>query len=403
MREFPSCGAPAKNKIFFRPVMNKTALALSATCAALLAAAPAEAGFLSALADTTPAGLARPSDERPGDWMSFWSDAKSGAQRIMDEGRSVWIAPVYTNHPTWAWDDRDEENGWPMGMGLARCVIDERGNERMLFLVTFVDSNYRPEPMAGYTWLARWPLGATGLHVGAGYLAGITFRGDYKWLPVPGPLPLAKIGSDTFSFYGTWIPFTNVFFFFSTITLDDATSRRMPLRPESPWVRTPNLLYGAWGGQYVDNAEEYSPSRLSNAGAWGVGLRRYSGRSWQTDLKYARSTHDVSRPAGGEPERLRIETWSLTIAYNMDWTDSFRLFAGGSFGVSRGKTERRSDWSPHPSLTLGFTWAATDAIWITGSMDTHFPRFHGVLEDRGDGYTVRAMPTNFMLGAGIAF
>ena len=72
------------------------------------------------------------------------------AKAIMKEGNSLWVVPTYTNHPTWDWDKRHEENGYPFGMGLGRQVIDNRGNERSFFLVTFVDSNYRPEPVAGY-------------------------------------------------------------------------------------------------------------------------------------------------------------------------------------------------------------------------------------------------------------
>lgn len=58
-------------------------------------------------------------------------------------------------------EKRHEENGYPFGMGYARQVIDNRGNERLLFAVNFVDSNYRIEPMVGYSWLARWPIGST--------------------------------------------------------------------------------------------------------------------------------------------------------------------------------------------------------------------------------------------------
>lgn len=384
-------------------MLRRSSLRIALASLAFAAALPAHAGFWSSLIDTTPAGLARSSDDRPGDWASFWSDTRAGAEKIMSDGNSVWILPTYTNHPRWDWPQRSEENGWPMGMGLARGIIDEKGNERMLYLITFVDSNYRPEPMAGYTWVARWPLGNSGFHVGAGYLAGITMRGDYMWAPVPLPLPLAKVGTDTVSFYGTWIPVTNVFFFFSTITLDDAKDRKMPLSPESPWVKTPNLLYGSWGWQYTDNGEKYSPSRVASDTVWNAGLRRYSGRSWQTDLKYSRSSHEVTRADGPGKNDLRIESYTLTLAYNMDWTKTFRLFAGAGFGYSKGETRYASDWSLHPALTLGFTWAAAENFFITGSMDTNFARFKGVLEDRGDGYTVRSMPTSFTIGAGLAF
>ena len=384
-------------------MLRRSSLRIALASLAFAAALPAHAGFWSSLIDTTPAGIARSSEDRPGDWASFWSDTRAGAEKIMSDGNSIWILPTYTNHPRWDWPRRDEENGWPMGMGLARGIIDERGNERLLYLITFVDSNYRPEPMAGYTWVARWPLGNSGFHVGAGYLAGITMRGDYMWAPVPLPLPLAKVGTDTVSFYGTWIPFTNVFFFFSTITLDDAKGRKMPLSPESPWVKTPNLLYGSWGWQYTDNGEKYSPSRVGSDTVWNAGLRRYSGRSWQTDLKYSRASHEVTRTDGPGKNDLGIESYTLTLAYNMDWTKTFRLFAGAGFGYSKGETAYASDWSLHPALTLGFTWAAADNFFITGSMDTNFARFKGVLEDRGDGYTVRAMPTSFTIGAGLAF
>lgn len=250
----------------FRPAF----LARAVFAAAVSFACTAQAGLWEAVVDTTPAGYARQSSERPGDWASFWSDTKEGTKRIFEEGNSVWIVPTYTNHPTWAWKKRHEENGYPFGMGYARQVIDDRGNERLLFAVNFVDSNYRIEPMVGYSWLARWPIGSTGLHVGAGYLAGITMRGDYMWMPLPLPLPVAKIGTDTVSFYGTYIPFTNVFFFYSTITVDDAKGRKMPLASDSPWVKSPNLLYGSYGWQYVDNGEEYSKSLMKNDTIWNV-------------------------------------------------------------------------------------------------------------------------------------
>ena len=188
----------------------------------------------SAVVDTTPAGLARSSAERDGSWDGFWEDTKRGSEYIMEEGRTLLVLPTYTNHPRWEWDNKDQENGYPFGMGLARQVIDERGNERMFFLVNFVDSNYRIEPMVGYSWVARYPILNTGWHYGAGYLAGITVRGDYYYLPAPLPLPVAKIGNDWFSFYGTFIPFTNVFFFYSSFTFDDVQSRKMPLPATSP-------------------------------------------------------------------------------------------------------------------------------------------------------------------------
>ena len=98
----------------------------------------AHAGFAAdawnAFIDTTPAGYARPAAERPGEWQPFWEDTLEGSKRILEEGRNLLVIPTYTNHPRWAWDNRDEQNAYPFGMGLARQVIDERGNERLFFI-----------------------------------------------------------------------------------------------------------------------------------------------------------------------------------------------------------------------------------------------------------------------------
>ena len=109
------------------------------------------------------------------------------------------------------------------------------------------------------------------------------------------------------------------------------------------------------------------------------------------------------RVPGAKDMSLDIESYSLTIAYNFDVAKTFRLFAGGGFGVSRAESEAGSDWSVHPALTMGFTWAATDLIHITGSMDTNISRFKGVVDGRGDDYLLKGMPTEFMLSVGLAF
>lgn len=375
-------------------------------CAALLGSASAGtlSDVFSAVVDTTPAGLARSSAERDGSWGGFWEDTKRGSEYIMEEGRTLLVLPTYTNHPRWDWDNKDQENGYPFGMGLARQVIDEHGNERMFFLVNFVDSNYRIEPMVGYSWVARYPIFNTGWHYGAGYLAGITVRGDYYYLPAPLPLPVAKIGNDWFSFYGTFIPFTNVFFFYSSFTFDDVQSRKMPLPATSPWAKNTDFVYGGYGFTRTDNGEEHSPSRVDSDTSWHVGWRHYSGRSWATDLSYRKSTHAVTRAAGPGEYDLDVEMLALQIQYNIDAFDSFRFYAGGGIGYSRAENSRgEDDDSIHPVLSMGATYAVTDHLFIDASMTTSFARFTGVAEDRHDDYAIRAMPVDFALSVGLAF
>ena len=375
----------------------------AASAVAVFAAGQAHAGFLEAIIDTTPAGYVSPSAERPGDFGSFWQDTVRGSQAIMKNGSNVWIVPTYTNHPSWCWDNRAEENGYPFGMGLGRQVIDERGNERTLFLVTFVDSNYRPEPVAGYQWVARWPIAGTGLHVGAGYLASISARGDYMWIPFPMPLPVAKVGTDDVSFYGVYIPVTNVFFFYSTITIDDAKRRDLPLPATSAWSSDRNYIYGGLGWEYMDNGEEYSPSTVKNDSSWHAGMRHYSGRNWATDVSYRRADHDIRSGADLKPKSYRFETWAVQLQYNIDAFDSLRLYAGGGLGYSKMKGPAGSDTSLHPVTSMGATYALTKHLFLNADMFTSFSRFHGTVEGRGGEYLFRSMPTDFTLSVGWAF
>ena len=377
----------------------KTLAVLTAgTLAALTSQAEART-FLEAVIDTTPAGLVRESSDRPGDFGSLWQDTVRGSEAIMKNGSSVWIVPTYTNHQTWEWPDRAEENGFPIG----RQLIDSRGNERTFFFVNFVDSNYRIEPMVGYQWLARWPLGNTGMHVGAGYLAGFTMRGDYMWLPCPLPLPVAKIGTDTVSFYGTYIPFTNVLFFYSTITIDDAKRRDLPLPASSPWSSAENMIYGGMGWQYMDNGEEYAPNTVKNDSSWHAGMRHYSGRNWATDVSYRRADHDIRSGADLKPKSYRFETWAVQLQYNIDAFDSLRLYAGGGLGYSKMKGPGGRDSSLHPVTSLGATYALTKHLFLNADMFTSFSRFHGTVEGRDGDYLFRSMPTDFTLSVGWAF
>ena len=376
-------------------------LALCAAAAGSAAAADA-ASFFSAFLDTTPAGLVRASDDRSGAWSDFWADTKAGVDAVMKDGNNTLIVPTLTIHPRFDWPDYREENAVPAGTGLGRTLIDERGNERTMFFVNFVDSNYNYEPMVGYQWLARYPIGASGLHVGAGYLLGLTFRDDYHWLPVPAPLPVAKIGTDTISFYGTYIPITNVAFFYTTITIDDAKRRDAPLPAESPWSEDRNFVYGGWGWQYMDNAEEASKHTVKNDALWHAGIRHYSGRHWATDLSYRESKHDI-RTGTGEAKEHDFKTAALQIQYNMDVTRHFRLYAGGGFGWSEMKNDRDKDSCWHPVLSMGGTYAFTRHLFVNAEVFTAFTRFEGTTEGASERYKLKSSPTDLTVSVGYAF
>lgn len=364
--------------------------------AALSMSAAQAQSFLADLIDTTPVGMVESNNG-----SHEWSDLLTGSKKIMEEGRSMWIVPTYTNHPTWAWDNRRQQNAHPFGMGLGRQVIDSHGNERSLFFVAFVDSNYRIEPTMGYQWLARYPLGNSGFHVGAGYLLGTTIRGDYAWVPLPMVLPVAKVGTDSVSLYMTYIPFTDVMFMYTTITLDDAKSHKAPLPTTSPWSHVQNFIYAGGGWEYVDNGNtEDTVTYAKNDDSWHFGMRHYSGRNWATDFSYRRSSHLVRLP--DRENTYKFESYALQIQYNIDATDNLRLYAGGGFGYSIMKGHGKRDDSIHPVTSLGATYAITDNIFVNADMRVSFARFKDSVEGSPDQY-FKAMPTDFSLSLGYAF
>ena len=228
-------------------------------------------------------------------------------------------------------------------------------------------------------------------------------RGDYMWLPCPLPLPVAKVGTDTVSFYGTYIPFTNVFFFYSTITIDDQKRRDLPLPASSPWSSAENMIYGGWGYTYMDNGEEYSPTTVKNDESWHVGMRHYSGRHWATDVSYRRSTHGVRSGDNYARKNYRFETWAVQLQYNIDALDQLRLYAGAGVGYSQMKGQNRKDDSVHPVMSLGTTYAVTKNLFVNAEMFTSFARFKGTVEGRSDSYLFTAMPTDFTVSVGWAF
>ncbi len=378
----------------------------AAAAAVLLAfASPSFAGsMLSAVADTLPGGFITESNRSSG--LSGWAaDQSRGFMKIIREGSTALVLPVYTEHPRWDYDNRSQENGYPWGGGLARTVVDSRGNERLAYAILFSDSHYEPEPFLGYGWLARWNLGHSGIHVGAGYLAGLTFRQDYSWVPIPAPLPLVKAGTDRFGIYATYIPFSNVAFFFTTVTLDDTRqSREMPLAPGSVWYGRNNLLYA--GGSWVRNDlgdpdTDRGRMTMSSNGGWNAGIRHYFDRHWAADLGTIRSKHHTYWN-GEKRFDWTMTQVNLMAQYHADASESLRLFAGAGIGYAKLHRAGQSENSVHPAVQAGFTWAFSREFHLTGSVTTSFPRFKDIDAEKARG-TGRPAPAAFSLSLGKTF
>ena len=379
---------------------NKTLLLLAAAAASASACAEGLlAGALSAINETTPAGLIEPSGREGG--LSGWlKTTGSGFGQLVRRGDTRLVLPLYTEHPRWDYSNRSEENAYPWGGGLARAVIDSRGNERLAYAIMFSDSHYEPEPFIGYGWLARWNLGQTGLHVGAGYLAGLTFRADYMWLPIPAPLPLVKVGTENVGAYMTYIPGSNVFFFFSSIAIDSRASREAPLSEKSVWHGRDNLAYG--GLSYVHNdLGDPEGMTMTSDGGWNAGVRHYFDRHWAADLGVIRSKHDTAWH-GVKRHDWRMTQVNLIGQYHADATRSLRVFAGAGLGYARLQGGGVSKSSIHPAVQAGFTWAFSRELHLTGTMTTAFARFKN-LDEASSGSTARPAPGTLSLSLGKTF
>lgn len=373
-------------------ITAKTTTLAATSAAAAFCAQSAFAGFWADAVNTLPGGLSQGSE-------GFFSAQADGFREIFNNGRDGVAFGIWTEHPAFDYDNRTEENGFPFGGGLVRTVIDEKGNERMLFGLVFSDSHYYPEPTFGYSWVARWPVSEK-YHVGAGYLLGVTFREDYNWLPIPMPLPVVKAGTDNVGLYMTYIPFTNVFFFYGTVATDSMENRLLPTLEGSPFANRLEL-YGAWMREKTDSATEAGYSVTSDPG-YLLGLRYFIATNWAVDFNYTSSEHDT-KDLGVKDKTFDHTTYSAALQYHINLNKALRMYAG--MGIGYGQWEQQdgpiSEDSVFPVVQFGGTWAVTDHTRILAGINLSFPRYHNVAP-AGD-VMFRPSPAHMYIGAGVAF
>ena len=266
-----------------------------------------------AIVDTLPAGVV--SEENSSG--SYLSDTWVGMKTIISEGSSGLLLPAYTIHPGYAYktEKRHNENGYTWGGGISRNFIDSRGNRRIMYAMAFSDSHNNFEPFMGYGWLSRWRLGSTPFYAEAGYTIGLTARGDYKWIPFPAPLPLVGVGTDNFSIYGTYVPFSDIFFFFANMTFDDRKTRHMPDTPKSLFSNKV-LIYAGGGWQKTTLKGTPKPSSISSDGAYSAGLRYFVTPEWALDFSVNRSgTHGI-HANGSKVGSYKLTSYSLAVQYH---------------------------------------------------------------------------------------
>jgi palmitoyl transferase len=138
----------------------------------------------------------------------FVTGAAEGAKRITNEGRTdLYLSGAYWHLPfAYSHERRQELNAHAWGLGLGRSLVDARDNEESLYAMASSSSHFKPQYGVGYTWLARWRVSGD-LRVGAGYTAFIFARSDiYRYLPLPGIVPVASLGTDRASLIAAYLP-----------------------------------------------------------------------------------------------------------------------------------------------------------------------------------------------------
>jgi len=392
--------------------LRAAVLALSSFLIAAVATAQEEepsftSRALQALNESTPVGLLAPGERHPG-WKGWFADAWEGSSRIYRDGQSELLLPIYSLHPAYAYPNRFDQNHYSLGVGAARRVIDEKDNERLVYALAFSDSHYDFQAMAGYGWVARWPLFGS-VKGGLGYTVFMAVRSDANYIPFPGILPLASIGTDRVTFYGAWVPFSDVFFLFARISLPYEHSG------PDPWIDAPgaadaarrrnNLLYA--GAAYVNtDASGIDTVASGNSGAPIAGYRHMFTDRVAMDVSVSRSklSLDLNGARLGTFELIPV---TLTAQYHFPSYHGLRAY-GGIGAAYNTITDQRmpgyslSGTSISPLIQVGASYPITPALVMTAGMSVNFTRNQLSQEGANLG-TVQLSPLTFSMAIGYAF
>jgi palmitoyl transferase len=143
----------------------------------------------------------------------WFSGVWDGTKRIWNEGSHDVYLSGYVWHMAYGFpsEKRDRFNNYAWGGGYGRTLTDDKNNQRMLYAIVASDSYRHPMFMAGYAWLARWPV-AGEVHAGAGYSVLLVRHESTASYPFPAAAPVVSIGTDHVALYATYIHSMAYFF-----------------------------------------------------------------------------------------------------------------------------------------------------------------------------------------------
>ena len=143
---------------------------------------------------------------------SLFQFLKDHFSNIWNDGKYLVQVPIHTYHSplTYDADKRKDYNENPWGFGIGK-YIEPTPNRRYGFsAITFQDSFNKPEPTLFYSWQHLWRAGKD-FRPTVGFVAGITFRDNYHWIPVPGAAPTIGLEYKSFSVDTLYVPGFDVF------------------------------------------------------------------------------------------------------------------------------------------------------------------------------------------------
>ena len=149
------------------------------------------------------------------DWGEWFNDRCVGTKEAWEHGDWNLMVPFYTWHAPWAYNNRDVQNSYPLGAGIARSADKGRDTD-MLVAMAFQDSHYKPMYVAGYGYLYNWGEQRS-FHTGVGFAAVLWARSESNYIPIPGVAPIASVGFSRFSVMGTYLPLIDVAMFWAQV------------------------------------------------------------------------------------------------------------------------------------------------------------------------------------------
>jgi palmitoyl transferase len=143
----------------------------------------------------------------------LWSSFKNNITETWNapQNQDLFL-PVLTRHNRHTHSKKQiegyNEHPWGGGYGISR--YDEKGNWHALYAMAFKDSFNKWEPVAGYGYEKIWqPLDDKEFRLGAGYIAAVSARDNYDYVPFPMVLPLVSAGYSRLTFQATYVPGTS--------------------------------------------------------------------------------------------------------------------------------------------------------------------------------------------------